>query len=194
MLLEEYNFLGVDYGSKLAGTTVAAFVKGGQFNIIQSFKKKDADQMLSELIKEYACKKLFIDAPLSLPGALLGKGDDYFYRKADRLCKAMSPMFLGAMTARAIKLKDSFQDVDFYESYPAGLVREMQELQAYYNKKESIGTKAVDALEQLLPVELNARPENWHQYDALLCWLIGYRFEKGEALAIGDEQEGLIYI
>lgn len=194
MLLEEYNFLGVDYGSKLSGTTAAVFVQNGQFNIIQSLKKKNADMMLSGLLEEYAPQDLFIDAPLSLPGALVGRGEDYFYRKADRLCKAMSPMFLGAMTARAIKLKDSFSSIGFYEAYPAGLVREIPGLQAYYDKKKSIRKAAVDALEQILPVELNKKPENWHQYDALLCWMVGYRFKKGEALAVGDAQEGLIYI
>ena len=93
MLLEEYNFLGVDYGSKLAGTTVAVFVQNGQFNIIQSLKKKNADMMLSGLLEEYAPQDLFIDAPLSLPGALVGRGEDYFTERRIACVRRCLPCF-----------------------------------------------------------------------------------------------------
>ena len=35
--------LGIDYGSKLAGTTVICFEKNKQLHFLQSEKKKDAD-------------------------------------------------------------------------------------------------------------------------------------------------------
>ena len=116
---------GIDYGSKLAGTTVICFDENEKLNFRQSEKKQDADAFLEKLISEKQPDSVFIDAPLSLPNAYFGKGEDYFYRKCDREVGGMSPMFLGGLTARAIKLKSKSEtpECPFYEIYPAQLVR-----------------------------------------------------------------------
>ena len=141
-----YEFIGVDYGSKLAGTTAISYLEEGKIRILQSKKKEDADQFLSELILRLSPKSIFIDAPLSLPAAYHNKGTDYFYRKADRDCKAMSPMFLGGLTARAMKLKAQHADRNFIEVYPAMLARVVLELGEAYAKKEKLSKAHQDAL------------------------------------------------
>lgn len=87
--------LGIDYGSKLAGTTAICYQEGDALTIIQSEKKQDADRFINDTVESLKPEQIFIDAPLSLPAAYFGNGDDYFYRDCDRQLKAMSPMFLG---------------------------------------------------------------------------------------------------
>lgn len=132
------NWGGVDFGAKLAGTTAITYILDDQIKISQTTKGQDADKWLVKIIKENNLDYIFIDAPLSLPGAFLGKGNDFNYRKADRLINAMSPMFLGGLTARAIKLKTELEQygVSCVEVYPGGFVRNQSNLKMFYNKKD----------------------------------------------------------
>ena len=96
--------IGVDYGSKLAGTTVIAYNMGDGIRLERSKKNQDADQMIIDFVAEYNPQVIGIDAPLSLPGVYTGLVgfEDYHYRACDKALKAMSPMFLGGLTARAM--------------------------------------------------------------------------------------------
>ena len=98
--------IGIDYGSKMAGTTVIAYLKSGKLHFAQSQKKKDADLFVENWVAQHQPRAIFLDAPLSLPGVYTEPEayDDYFYRAGDRLLRAMSPMFLGGLTARAMRL------------------------------------------------------------------------------------------
>ena len=90
------HFLGIDYGSKVAGTTaICRLTESGQFEFSCSTKGRDADLWIKKAIEEFLPESIYIDAPLSLPGAYYGKESNYFYRQADRELRAMSPMFLG---------------------------------------------------------------------------------------------------
>jgi predicted nuclease with RNAse H fold len=191
MPLETASFIGIDYGSKLAGTTVICFEKNNQLHFLQSEKKKDADAFLIKNIHELNPEKIFIDAPLSLPGVYSNNGDDFFYRQCDRAVNAMSPMFLGGLTARAMKLRAGFSHLHFYEIYPAHLVRVLFLENKFYKKD-------LAAFSELLKIELAIvffqPPDNWHQVDAALAWLSGWRFEKQKAIIFGDKKEGFICV
>jgi len=190
--------VGIDYGSKLAGTTAVCFHDGGLV-FEQSQKGKDADEFIIEVVNRIRPVKIFIDAPLSLPGAYFEKSpdNDFFYRRCDRELKAMSPMFLGGLTARAIKLKYYFHETagDFYEAYPRGLVDELikedEQFGRHYKSDLKIFT---DLLIIKFELKLVEYPTNWHQCDALLAYLTGLRFLKGNFLRYGDPGEGLIYV
>lgn len=188
---------GIDYGSKRAGTTALCYNKGQRLFIGQSEKQKDADQWLFERVREWSPQLIGIDAPTSLPGKYFGRGEDYFYRAADRELKAMSPMFLGGLTARAIKMKDAWtaEGLEVIEVYPGGLARQLALKQHDY--KGSV--KSVPAVTQQLQPLLNGffltnPPANWHQLDALLAWLVAYRYVQGSADSFGDEQEGVVWV
>lgn len=187
--------LGIDYGSKLAGTTAICYQKDERLIVIQSEKKQDADLFIKEAVNSLQPKQIFIDAPLSLPGAYFGKGEDYFYRACDRELRAMSPMFLGGLTARAMKLTRSLSDknIDCYESYPAAFVRENDALITNYNKKSMVSSTLLKALAELVGLEIDSI-DSYHQIDAVLCWLIGRRYFAGEAKIIGDKEEGQIIV
>lgn len=185
---QELNHFGIDYGSKLAGTTAICFLQNGKLKIIQSEKKKDADAFIMAVIKKYAPGKIFFDAPLSLPLVYRNASHtDFFYRKCDREVNAMSPMFLGGLTARAMKLKHLNSSIPFYESYPKALVNQWQ-IEKQYKKDISAFIQALT-----LPFALHEIPASWHQVDALLAWLIGYRYSTGNVKSVGLEQEGVIY-
>lgn len=186
--------VGIDYGSKLAGTTVIAYVLDGSTKILQSTKNKDADTFIINELKKVSASKVYLDAPLSLPLAYYGKGDNYFYRACDIELKAMSPMFLGGLTARAMKLKAQLQalNIEVIECYPKALIHYHRDLKDLYLKKNLSGLNTfINQLKTHFPYDL---PEikNWHQIDAMMAWWSGYRDTKNEAVKIGIPEEGLI--
>ena len=191
------RIIGIDYGSKLAGTTVLAIFDTDtkQTLLEQSSKKQDADAFVVSMLHEYPADIVGIDAPLSLPGIyrdLEGK-NDFHYRAADRQAKAMSPMFLGGLTARAMKLASEIETTTI-EVYPKlGAERYLLQELGYKGDKEAI-TPCLRALVQRteLPVaELSI--ENWHQFDALLSLEITWRYHNNLADHYGDAKEGMLY-
>lgn len=188
---ENKKWIGVDYGSKLAGTTVICYEAEGSLMFVQSDKKKDADKFIIEFIDKNKIENIFIDAPLSLPAAYFGKGENYFYRQCDVETKAMSPMFLGGLTARAIKLQSQFPQKKFKETYPAYLIKEVLQLSDLYLKKKPYENAILKVMNLNIVV---AKINNWHQFDALSCWLSGKRYFENEALKIGNFNEGVIVV
>lgn len=188
------NWIGVDYGSKVAGTTAACFLEGERLTILQTEKKEDADKWLRALVEKLKPSHVLIDAPLSLPGGFFGKNSEYFYRQCDKETRAMSPMFLGGLTARAIKLKDCTNRINFVETYPSYLIKRILGWEECYRKKEKIGKEAIERFERILPYSFIQPPTNWHQFDAVACWFSGWRLHQGEALFIGEVSEGIITI
>ncbi|MCC6725208.1 MAG: DUF429 domain-containing protein [Saprospiraceae bacterium] len=183
--------LGIDFGAKLAGTTAISFAKQGELHLLQSSKKQDADAWLRHLIAEQNPSAVFMDAPLSLPGVYRGLGTDFHYRACDRAVGAMSPMFLGGLTARAMQLRAAFPEIPFYEAYPAQHVR--------LHFAGAMGYKTdldlfLEKLAERLPHPFAQQPDNWHQVDAALAWLTGWRHESGEAISFGAEDEGVIWV
>ncbi|MDF1694378.1 MAG: DUF429 domain-containing protein [Saprospiraceae bacterium] len=187
---------GIDYGSKLAGTTVVTYNQGHALLQQSSVKKQDSDDMIIKMVENMQPKDIFIDAPLSLPNAYFGKGQDFFYRACDKELKAMSPMFLGGLTARAMKLKNKIEqsEIKVYETYPGALVRNLSQLESVYDKKaksisQALKNEVVCLLEEFT---LDVFPQNMHQLDSLLAWYSGYRHYQGKAQNVGNPEEGVI--
>jgi predicted nuclease with RNAse H fold len=191
----KFKWAGIDYGSKLAGTTVICAVDDAMHCIFYaSLKGSDADAFIKETIVKLDIPEVFLDAPLSLPGKYFGKGDSYFYRLADVELKAMSPMFLGGLTARAMQLKQDLDalNIKVHETYPSALVKELNF--QHYSKKGDKNELAL-FLQNLHLQELSfdvSKITNWHHVDALLAAFSGYRFSNNEAKQIGNPAEGLI--
>lgn len=191
------RIVGIDYGSKLAGTTVLAFfdTDSKQITLKQSSKKQDADAFVISSLRGYPVDLVGLDAPLSLPGVynnLEGKSD-YHYRTADRLAKAMSPMFLGGLTARAMKLASEI-NASIIEVYPKlGAERhQLQELGYKSDKEAIIPCQKALAQRTELPIE-GLFIENWHQFDAILALEITWRYHNNLTDHYGDAKEGMLY-
>ncbi|RDV16467.1 DUF429 domain-containing protein [Pontibacter diazotrophicus] len=192
--------MGVDYGAKQAGTTAAAMLLHGQLQVWQSAKGQDADKWLIDLLQKLQPKVLYVDAPLTLPKVYTQANhsptSDYFYRQADRELQAMSPMFIGGLTARAIKLRVQLAEkgVAVLETYPSALVRQLLPQLPNYKKGLAALPEFAEVLQGLLQYKLLEIPQNWHQFDALLAWFSGYRHQVGQSLLYGDAREGRVII
>lgn len=191
--------VGIDYGSKLAGTTVLAYSHDRQeVRFLASRKGEDADDFLLKIILGLRPEQVFIDAPLSLPGVYKGlEGfNDYFYRQADRVLKAMSPMFLGGLTARAMQLSAALEkeNIRCVEAYPAALARHLDfQVHGYKKKKESFFFLKEQIKEKYHLIFPDGMPYSWHYFDALLALVSAFRAENQSVASEGAEEEGLIY-
>jgi len=191
--------IGIDYGSKLAGTTVIAHDAQGVIRLFGSRKKQDADRFLLDWLQQMEGEDIYIDAPLSLPQVYRypERGGDFFYRQADREVSAMSPMFLGGLTARAMRLHRQLtaRGHAVWEVYPARLAAELDLKALSYKKSLNHLPEVLWALQDQLPrpVEREA-VTSWHHIDALLAWLSGWRRRRGASLQFGDPDEGVILV
>ncbi|MCW8893152.1 MAG: hypothetical protein OQL18_07525, partial [Deltaproteobacteria bacterium] len=117
------SFVGIDFGARKAGTTAVCFLASERLLVVEATKGANADLFLQPQLENIKPQKVFIDAPLSLSGGYFAFGGDYMFRSCDRELGAMSPMFLGGLTARAIKLKSEFCRIEFIETCPRALAR-----------------------------------------------------------------------
>ncbi len=191
---------GIDYGSKLAGTTAICIGSSpGRHKIIQSEKKKDADKFILDNIKQLQPDLVAIDAPLSLPGVYFQPQTfrDFFYREGDKELKAMSPMFLGGLTARAMKLKYELAKLNIapIEVYPAALAREFTLDQQGYKKSDKALDQCLLSLKQQTELKIGKKSvTNWHQFDSVLAWCSGWRYLQQQFEIYGHEEEGQIIV
>lgn len=191
---------GIDFGSQLAGTTVIAFLEDKGLSFLQSAKKKPADDFILEWVEKKRPGLIGIDAPLSLPGVYrFEEGyQDYHFREADRLLSAMSPLFLGGLTARAMQLKALLSSrfaVQVVEVYPAHLIKILNVPAAHY-KSSLLEIKNVAAhLQTISPFTFHQEQLlSWHHIDALLALWSTWRFQQGSSLHFGNREEGLIIV
>jgi predicted nuclease with RNAse H fold len=199
------QILGIDYGSKLAGTTAITYLEENRLQTTISRKGQDADALVCKLVKSLLPEIIAIDAPLSVPAGIINsKANNYFYRKCDKELQAMSPMFLGGLTARALKLKDQikleFPHIKILETYPKAQWRRiLPDDKTYKTKNEDPENLKSVLIKELAELELELEFEleiinNWHCFDSILCWIGGSRYAYGKSLIYGKEEEGLIYV
>ena len=192
---------GIDYGSKLSGNTVIAILNVNKVYFLDVDKNTDADEFIFNAAMHFKPDLVFLDAPLSLPKIYSGKGGcDYHFRKADKELKAMSPMFLGGLTARAMQLKDRLEtevQTKVYETYPKIQATNyaLQNL-GYQQRKSDLIVCRNHLREKLNPsLFIDCQDiKTWHHLDALLALYGAMRFVTGLALPYGDAEEGLIYV
>lgn len=197
-----HTLFGIDYGSKLSGNTVIAILKGNKIYFLDVDKGTDADEFIYNAAAHFKPDVVFLDAPLSLPGIYTGKGcnGDYHFRQADKELCAMSPMFLGGLTARAMQLKDKMENeiaTKVYETYPKAIAHTYQLQERGYKSRKSNLISCRNHLREKLNPRLFIDCQDiktWHHLDALLALFGAMRFVMGQALPYGNEEEGIIYV
>lgn len=199
--MEDKILFGVDFGSKLTGTTVIAIYQESRVMFMDVAKGVDADAFIINAADHFKPSHVFIDAPLSLPGVYknIDGCDNYHFRHADLDLKAMSPMFLGGMAARAMQLKQQLEDkkIKVFETYPK-IIANRFGLAAKGYKGSSQGLKCcrTHLTERFHDgVSISAKDiTTWHHLDALMALMSAMNFEQGCAETFGNEDEGLIII
>jgi uncharacterized protein len=195
----DLKLAGIDYGSKLAGTTVLAFYNGHSISLFSTAKGVDADVFLEDKLGSLKPDIILIDAPLNIPGIYGGlpKCDNFFYRHADKELQAMSPMFLGGLTARAMKLAYNLHqpNIKILEAYPKKVAETLGLKSQYLKSKNENPALFIPHLQKASKIECPL-PEvkNWHEADALLCLITAIRISRNQAISYGRNDEGLIWI
>lgn len=196
-----HTLFGIDYGSKLSGNTVISILQDNKIYFMAVDRDTDADEFIYNACMHYMPDVIFLDAPLSLPGVYSNKpGGNYHFRQADLDLCAMSPMFLGGLTARAIQLKDRIEKetgTKVYETFPRAQARNYELEQYGYKKKKTNLIVCSNRLKEKLNPKLYVDCQDiktWHHLDALLALFGAMRFVMGLALPYGDKEEGIIYV
>jgi predicted nuclease with RNAse H fold len=190
---------GIDFGSKRSGNTVIAYQdERGVLTVHKVEKDEDADAFILSFIDTYPVSNICIDAPLSLPGVYrnLPGAEDFFYRVCDRLASAMSPMFLGGLTARAMKLEKEVKKlgIDMYETYPGYIIRKSDMNFNGYKKDPAAISHCAELLANDHQLTLDIDDiRTWHHFDAVIALLTAIRIDQGTANTLGNPDEGLIY-
>lgn len=191
--------VGIDFGAKLAGTTAIAFLENHQVSVLQTQKRQDADMFLLQWIAKLQPTIIGIDAPLSLPAIYSNTSTetDFFYRKADKLLGAMSPLFLGGLTARAMQLKfqilQKYPTINILEVYPAALAQRWKLYELNYKKDLQAVKPVLEHIQKELLFTLPNLP-NWHQVDAVLALCTAWRYQQNLAESFGEAKEGEIWV
>ncbi|MCF8237279.1 MAG: DUF429 domain-containing protein [Saprospiraceae bacterium] len=182
--------VGIDYGARKAGTTALAVKRGSRIDLLACLKGADADQWILDHLLTIQPRVIAIDAPLSLPSGVMGKGSQFHMRLADQLCGAMSPMFLGGLTARAMSLRYHYPDdqVTWLETYPSWTAK-----RRLHCTRET-HTPILQAMEQLWPGSGIPSPGDQHQMDALLALMAAHHWATMMSWHFGDPREGVIVI
>ena len=189
---------GVDYGAKLSGNTAVAILKKGKVELFKTKVKENADDFIVEVLTKHQVKMVFIDAPLSLPRSYQGIKEEtvpeFFYRQCDKETGAMSPLFLGGLTARAIALKYCLnrKEIEVYETYPSYLCRLL-------NIERVKTADGVFEMFHRIKNELNGlfgniEPQTIHEIDAILALYSAIRFCQQQHVVLGDASEGEILV
>lgn len=192
---------GIDYGSKLTGNTVIGVFHDGVIFFLDMNKGVDADSFILNAAEHFKPSKIFIDAPLSLPGVYrnLPGFKNYHFRKADLELKAMSPMFLGGLAARAIELKGQLRSLglNVFETYPRILANRLKLKNCDYKGSVQSLSKCAEEVLKVLPESIKIDKEEiktWHHLDALLALITAINSLFKQPETYGHREEGLIYI
>ncbi len=199
------SLYGIDYGSKRAGTTVVAFLaeNGKSVEFAASAKKQDADAFLLRFFAERPPGFIFLDAPLSLPEVyhgilpVNGSEPDFFYRPCDRELGAMSPLFLGGLTARAMRLAFHLRKQGWVvqETYPGALAQHLGIKSHGYKESKNALPACTHVLKAEFPqLDTSAELPDWHHFDAWLALCSALRHSSGKAIKIGEGQSASIII
>lgn len=189
---------GIDFGAQSAGTTAICYGNiGDELIIVRSVKKQSADEMIVDFYSSCPSVSLIgIDAPLSVPTGVRGTGDQFLFRPCDRQLSAMSPMFLGGLTARALKLQHDLNKIrksEIIEVYPKALVNKVchPDIRSIYKSKDHLNDFVL-AIEYQFNIKVKQPLKDWHETDAVLAWISTYRYSIKAHVQFGDESGWII--
>ena len=191
---------GISYGSKLSGNTVIAILNVNKIHFLDIDENTDADEFIYNASRHFKPNVVFLDAPLSLPSRCCGKsGNDFHFRKADLDLKAISPMFIGGITARAMQLKSRIENnsTKVYETHTKAQACNYKLIELGYKKEDQHLIACRNTLKEKLSPSLFFDCQDiktWEHLDAFLSLFSAMRFVMGRADTFGDPEEGLIYV
>ncbi len=187
--------MGVDLAASVKRKTGVAFLS---LSLECSYDTLYSDEEIINYAKKLKPEVIVIDAPLSVPKGRRSIDDRNgpHFRKCDLELKRMKikffPITLGPMrelTKRGMSLASKLRFLGFkvIESYPGGV----QDVLKIPRKKDL--KKLIDGLIGL-GLKGCSYNMNDHEADAATIAYLGVLYLKGKALALGDPEEGLLYL
>jgi len=196
----KHVLFGISYGSKLSGNTVIAILNINKIYFLDVEENTNADDFIFNAAQHFKPDVVFLDAPLSLPARCCGKkGNDFHFRKADIQLKAISPMFLGGITARAMQLKSRLENesTKVYETHVKSQACNYKLIDLGYKKEDNHLISCRNTLKEKLSPSLFfdcQEIKTWQHLDAFLALFSAMRFVMCRADTFGNAKEGLIYV
>lgn len=199
--MQDKVIFGIDFGSKRSGNTVIAAFRSLRVDFLDTEKGVDADGFIMKAVEHYKPDIMFIDAPLSLPGRYrnLPGCESYNFRHADVALKAMSPMFLGGLTARAIAIKDQCEakGIEVCETYPKAQATKYNLKKMGYKGNQLALKLCAESVADSIHSDIRLCTKEittWHHLDALLALVSAMSFVQGHGQVFGKLEEGLIHV
>lgn len=201
MELNEKILFGIDYNSSDSDRTVLCLLDEleGKIQFIVSSEREDPNEVIKQQILSKSPAYVFIDAPLSLPRAYFDSDyEDYLYRESDKELGCQSPMETGLLTANAIKLRHSLQqmsNIPLKETCPKELAKIYQLEEAGYRGHISQIKEVVKVLQEKTEHMLDTQFfTSWQHVDAFLAMMSSLRFKNDEAKEFGNKKEGKVFV
>lgn len=166
--------------------------------LIAEFTTVYKDSEIIKFIEDVKPNVVAIDAPLSLPRgrkSLNDKGGPHLRSCDKELLKLkikFFPITLGPMrklTERGIKLANELKEMGFkvIEVYP-GAAQDV----LLISRKSNLDSLRKGLIE--LKIKGKIEKANEHELDAITAALVGLMFLESKVIALGDPEEGLLYI
>jgi predicted nuclease with RNAse H fold len=105
-------------------------------------------------------------------------------------------MFIGGLSARAIRLKHNIEQkgIEIKETYPKTLAKQFKLKEYGYRLDKENIERCSEILDQTSLIEIDKKQIiTWHHFDSLLALLSAVRYSLGLHFTHGDKEEGLIY-
>ncbi|MEN3048609.1 MAG: DUF429 domain-containing protein [Candidatus Caldarchaeales archaeon] len=180
--------VGVDLTATPRRSSAAAFVAGSRASV----EGLRGDDEIFRRIAEFGAELVAIDAPLSWPRS--GRGLRECDRAVRRLGVGILPPVLGPMrllTSRAVALSGELRsaEIEAVEVYP----RAVQRLMGWVGRGEKPGPETLRRLLRAFQVSVEVEADE-HAIDALTCAWVAVLRLRGEAVELGDPEEGTIVL
>lgn len=187
--------VGIDLGGRTTGKTALSFLDT-DLNEIKNYSREyisercgKSDKELIRFVESFNADVIGIDAPLSLPDF---KSENYLYRNCDKKLKALSPMTLGEITARAIHIKENLSCKDIFEVYPKTLLELHKINHKGYKRDQNLQNFIWSFLKDYYDLKFPNIEMNEDNLDSILAVLILYHFYNKKYEIVNDAPPFLI--
>lgn len=189
------KLIGIDLGGRTTAKTSISLLDIAEKEVVLFSKEYisnicgKSDSSFIKFVNDLDPDVIGIDAPLSLPDFT---SENYLYRKCDKELKALSPMTLGEITARAIYLKNNFTSSYIFEVYPKTLLELHKINHKGYKRNSRLQKQIFDFLSEFYDLKFPHFDLNEDDLDSILAVLILFHYKNDKFEVVNEEPPFII--
>ena len=189
------KLIGIDLGGRTTAKTSISLLDIEKKEVVLFSKEYisnicgKSDSSFIKFVNDLDPDVIGIDAPLSLPDFT---SENYLYRKCDKELKALSPMTLGEITARAIYLKNNFTSSYIFEVYPKTLLELLKINHKGYKRNSRLQKQIFDFLSEFYDLKFPHFDLNEDDLDSILAVLILFHYKNDKFEVVNEEPPFII--